>query len=226
MQETGITIEFEVSGPLALFTDPMTKTGGEKMSYPIPTYGGLMGIAKNIYFKPTFMWVLEKVRICNKIQMFSQGQRLPHCSEAGTDLADFTYLRNVRYQVRAHLVWNENYPEMEKDRIVEKHADIMRRALVRGGRRPITLGPSECVGEVRPCQFGEGAGCYDGMDMDFGLMLHSVTWPDEGWDEVSKRSRMSHFWMPRMRDGVIEFVTPEQCPVHKNLTEIREAVAV
>ena len=37
-------IQFKVQGQYALFTDPITRMGGEKMSYQIPTYGALRGI--------------------------------------------------------------------------------------------------------------------------------------------------------------------------------------
>jgi len=32
------SVEFKVTGRYALFTDPLTKIGGEKFSYQIPTY--------------------------------------------------------------------------------------------------------------------------------------------------------------------------------------------
>ena len=35
------TIEFEVYGNYALFADPVTRVGGEKTSYHIPTYEAL-----------------------------------------------------------------------------------------------------------------------------------------------------------------------------------------
>ena len=31
-------IEFQVYGRMALFTDPITKIGGERSSYAVPTY--------------------------------------------------------------------------------------------------------------------------------------------------------------------------------------------
>jgi CRISPR-associated protein Cas5d len=37
-------VEFKVYGKYALFTDPVTKIGGEKYSYQIPTYQALKGI--------------------------------------------------------------------------------------------------------------------------------------------------------------------------------------
>ena len=34
----GNRVEFQVYGEYALFSDILTRPGGEKMSYPIPTY--------------------------------------------------------------------------------------------------------------------------------------------------------------------------------------------
>ena len=34
-------VQFKVTGKYALFTDPLTKIGGEKFSYQIPTYEGI-----------------------------------------------------------------------------------------------------------------------------------------------------------------------------------------
>ena len=31
-------VEFQVSGDYALFSDPLTRVGGEKFSYQVPTY--------------------------------------------------------------------------------------------------------------------------------------------------------------------------------------------
>lgn len=41
-------IEYTVFGRYALFTDPLSKTGGEKCSYQIPTYQALKGITESI----------------------------------------------------------------------------------------------------------------------------------------------------------------------------------
>ena len=49
---------FRVWGNEALFTDPLTKVGGEKFSYPVPTYQALKGITESIYWKPTLIWVI------------------------------------------------------------------------------------------------------------------------------------------------------------------------
>lgn len=68
-------IEYKVYGRYALFTDPLTKTGGEKFTYQIPTYQALKGITESIYWKPTFIWVIDSVRIMNTIQTESKGMR-------------------------------------------------------------------------------------------------------------------------------------------------------
>ena len=47
------TIEYQVYGAYALFSDPVTRVGGEKTSYHIPTYEALKGITENIRFTPT-----------------------------------------------------------------------------------------------------------------------------------------------------------------------------
>lgn len=38
------TVEFKVSGAYALFTDVLTRTGGERCTYMIPTYEALKGM--------------------------------------------------------------------------------------------------------------------------------------------------------------------------------------
>lgn len=38
------SIEYKVYGRYALFSDPITRVGGEKCSYQIPTYEAIKGI--------------------------------------------------------------------------------------------------------------------------------------------------------------------------------------
>ena len=49
-------VEYKVYGRYALFSDPITRMGGEKASYLVPTYQALKGITESIYFKPSFRW--------------------------------------------------------------------------------------------------------------------------------------------------------------------------
>ena len=69
------TIEFRVSGKLAMFTDPLTPRGGEKCSYHIPTYEALKGIVKSIYWKPTFVWIVDEVRVMKRIRTQTKGTK-------------------------------------------------------------------------------------------------------------------------------------------------------
>ena len=62
------SIEFEVYGAYALFSEPVMRVGGEKTSYHIPTYEALKGITESIYWKPTIKWVIDAVRVMNAIQ--------------------------------------------------------------------------------------------------------------------------------------------------------------
>ena len=171
-------IEYKVYGRYALFTDPLTKIGGEKFSYQIPTYQALKGITESIYWKPTFYWVIDSVRVMNTIQTEAKGVR-PIKFSGGNDLANYTYLKDVEYRDKAHFEWNENRPELEGDRNEDKHFQIARRMIERGGRRDVFLGTRECQAYVEPCVFDEGMGAYDEVDLSFGIVVHGITYPDE-----------------------------------------------
>ena len=69
------TVTFRVTGRFALFSDPITRVGGEKYSYPVPTYQALKGILESCYWKPTFCWIIDRVRIVNPIRTQSKGIR-------------------------------------------------------------------------------------------------------------------------------------------------------
>lgn len=63
----------------------------------------------------------------------------PIAYNGGNELAYYTYLKDVRYQVRAHFEMNCNHPELEEDRNEYKHHNIAKRMVKRGGRRDIFL---------------------------------------------------------------------------------------
>ena len=204
-------VQFEVMGDYALFSDPIMRMGGEKCSYQAPTYEALKGILSSVYWKPTFIWYIDKVRIMNPIQTMVKGIR-PIKYNGGNDLSFYTYLKNCRYQVEAHFEWNQNRPELEKDRNENKHHNIAKRMIEQGGRRDIFLGTRECQGYVEPCVFGEGKGHYDDVDeLSFGLVLHGITYADEAYSEETKGKMTVRFWRPVMKRGIIDFVRPEKC---------------
>ncbi len=209
------TISFKLSGRYALFTDPVTRIGGEKCSYHLPTYEALKGILKSIYWKPTLIWVVDKVRVIKPIRTQTKGTK-PLVWQGGNSLAIYTFLHEVEYQVQAHFVWNEHRPELAADRIDGKHYNIAKRMLEKGGRQDIFLGTRDCQGYVEPCQFDEGTGAYDDLgELSFGLMFHSFDYPDEtGVNELH-----SNFWRARMCKGTVDFPLPADCdhkrPVRK-----------
>ena len=211
------TVEFQVTGDYALFSDPIMRVGGEKCSYQVPTYEALKGILSSVYWKPTLIWYIDQVRVMNRIQTEVKGVRPIKYSQNGfADLAYYTYLKDCRYQVRAHIEWNENRPELIADRNENKHHEIAKKMIRKGGRRDIFLGCRECQGYVEPCVFGAGTGAYDEMpELAFGLMYHGITYADEAYSEETKGKMTVRFWNPVMKNGVITFLPPERCPQSK-----------
>lgn len=210
-------VEFEVTGDYGLFSDPILRIGGEKCSYQIPTYEALKGILSSVYWKPTFIWRIMDVRIMNPIQTEVKGIR-PIKYSGGNDLAFYTYLKNCRYQVRACFDWNDNRLDLVQDRNENKHHQIAQRMIEKGGRRDIFLGTRECQGYVEPCEFGSGTGAYDSLpELGFGLMYHGITYPDEAYSAETQGQMTARFWKPVMKNGVIHFLQPEECPYQKPL---------
>jgi CRISPR-associated protein Cas5d len=209
-------IDFKVTGRFALFTDPLTKIGGEKCSYHIPTYEALKGIAKSIYWKPTFIWVIDKVRIMRRIRTQSKSMK-PLVFSGGNSLAIYTYLADVEYQVQAHFEWNRHRDDLAEDRDPGKHWHVANRMVEKGGRQDIFLGTRECQGYVEPCTFGEGKSEYDGYgNLEYGLMFHGFDYPDE----TGTRELHSRFWRPVVQDGVVTFPKPEECTIRKFVREM------
>jgi len=206
------TVEFSIKGDYALFSDPVTRVGGEKCSYHIPTYEALKGILHSIYWKPTLIWYIDEVRIMNRIQTATQNVRPIKYNEAGNDLSIYTYLRDVHYQVKAHFDWNFNRPELEHDRCEHKHHNIAKRMVAHGGRRDVFLGTRECQGYVEPCIFNDDVGFYDDTpELAFGYMFHGFTYADEAVREAEKGKLTARFFRPVMKKGVVSFPLPEEC---------------
>jgi CRISPR-associated protein Cas5d len=217
------SISFKLWGRHALFTDPITKVGGEKCSYHLPTYEAIKGVLKSIYWKPTLIWHVDRIRVINPLRTQTKGTK-PLNWGGGNSLAIYTFLHRVEYQVEAHFEWNEQRPELAKDRVDGKHYSIAKRMLEKGGRQDIFLGTRDCQAYVEPCEFGEGLGAYDFIDeLGFGLMFHGFDYPDEVGktdeagkpDELGKYRLHSRFWHPVMRKGIIEFPTPTQCDIRR-----------
>lgn len=206
------SVDFEVTGDYALFSDPSLRIGGNKFSYQVPTYEAIKGILKNIYWQPSFIWVIDKVRVMNEIHTQSKGIRTILYNDDGNDLFSYTYLVDCRYQVRAHFVWNKNRPELKEDWKEKKHYDIAKRMIEKGGRRNIFLGTRECQGYVFPCKFGDGKSYYDDEpEIDFGQMYHGMTYADEAYSEKTKGKMTIRLWNAVMEKGIISFIPPKKC---------------
>lgn len=215
------TIEFRVWARYAMFTDPLTRVGGEKCSYHLPTYEALKGICKSIYWKPTFIWYVDQARLMRRIRTQTKGMKPLSYNAPGNTLAIYTYLTGdarsasstevtqgagVEYQVRAHFEWNPHQAALESDRVDGKHFAIAQRSLERGGRQDIFLGTRDCQGYVGPCRFGSDAGDYDNDgELQYGLMFHSFDYPDE----TGAGRLATNFWRPRLVNGVLTFPRPE-----------------
>ncbi|WP_031500085.1 type I-C CRISPR-associated protein Cas5c [Bryobacter aggregatus] len=205
------SIEFKLTGRYALFTDPLTRLGGEKCSYHVPTYEALKGVAKSIYWKPSLIWIIDELRVMKRIRTQTKGTK-PMEFGGGNSLAIYTFLADVEYQVRAHFEWNEHRPELASDRVEGKHFSIVRRMLERGGRQDIFLGTRDCQGYVEPCEFGSGPSPLDGDGrLSFGLMFHGFDYPDE----TGEKHLSARFWRQEIVNGVISFPRPEACEMRK-----------
>ena len=213
------SISFKLRGRYALFTDPITKIGGEKCSYHIPTYEAIKGVLKSIYWKPTFIWHVDRVRVIKQIRTQTKGMK-PLAWQGGNSLAIYTFVYDIEYQVEAHFEWNIHQPALENDRINGKHFSIAKRSLDKGGRQDIFLGTRDCQGYVEPCDFGEGKSAYDNLDeLGFGLMFHGFDYPDE----TGKQELQGRFWRAVMKKGVITYPKPDDNCLSRNF--VREMTA-
>lgn len=209
-------IEYCVYGRYGLFSDPIVRMGGEKCSYPIPTYQAIKGITESIYWKPTIIWIIDEVRVMHPIRTEAKNIRPISYNVLSSDhhipkntLSIYNYLVDVEYQVRAHFILNESRRgELDEEEFKEeKHYNIAKRMVEKGGRRDIFLGTRECQGYVEPCSFSEGKGYYDGTGkIDFGVMFHGFDYPDETQTDYLT----TRFWQPEMINGVIHFLPPEE----------------
>lgn len=226
--KNGNRVHFKVFGKYALFTDPLTKIGGEKCSYQIPTYEALKGALSSVYWKPTIVWIVDRVRVIKKIRTQSrstkplnysgvyQSMRDPKKKKETpfNDLSMYTYLSDVEYQVQAHFEWNLKREDLAKDRNEGKHFEVANRMIEKGGRRDVFLGARECQAYVEPCVFGEGKGDYDDYgEISFDLMFHGFDYPDES----GKSKLVARFWRPKMINGTINFIRPEECEIKKDV---------
>ena len=220
-------MEVRFTAKRAMFTDPITRLGGEKCSYQIPTYEALKGMMNSIYWKPTFFWVIDECRIINPIK--TESINMKNASNDGCSLNIYNYLKDVEYHVKAHIEWNLFREDLKNDRNIGKHLSIAQRSLEKGGRRDIFFGTRECQGDAQPCNFNEGFGVYDTIEnIDFGFMFHGYNYPDETGktdengnpDEDGKHQLFARFWDAKLQKGIIKFPAPKTCTILKYIKDM------
>lgn len=210
---------YRLFGDYALFTDPVTKGGGEKFTYQIPTYQALKGITEQIYWKPTIQYYIDSIKVMRPIQTETKGV-LAYLKKGGQDRNYYTYLKDVEYLIKVHFEWNKVRPELEYDRNEKKHEQIFLRCLKRGGRRDIFLGTRECIGyveKINKLEFENSLTPFEGRQISFGIMFHSFVYPDEAYNEDTANNLTSNFTSTFMNDGRIDFVRPEECNIQQKL---------
>lgn len=200
-------IEFKVSGDLALWTDPFSKIGGEKRTYPVPTREAVAGLIRNIYWKPSFTVVPDQIRVMRPIRYTSMGKRVRNVfgKNKPDDIYVYTYLTGVEYQIQAHYEWDRDRPEYAEDWDSGKHNAVFDRSILRGGRLPVWFGCSECPAVVEPCRFGSGVGFYDDEAyIPFGMMVQSLQYAKT---PIGKAAKVVNKTMKSqtMQNGVIDF---------------------
>lgn len=205
-------ISFIVYGEYALFTDPLMKVGGEKMTYQLPTISALIGVVESIYYKPSINWVIDEVKIVNPIEMESKSIR-PINYSGGNTLAQYTYLVKPAYAVRAHFEFNLNRPDLANDFNEHKHHNIALKCVKKGGRRDVFLGTRECQAYVEPCDFDAVVGHYDEITLQFAPMLHSLYYPSQSGNDYIE----ALFWSPKMDNGVLKVIKQEDCTMRKKI---------
>lgn len=208
-----------IFGDYALFTDPMTKGGGEKFSYQVPTYQAIKGIVEACYWKPTFYYIIDSIKVIKPIKTETKGILSP-MKDGKKDLNYYTYLKDVEYLVKYHFRWNNNRLDLDYDRDEKKHEQILLRSMRRGGRRDIFLGTRECIGYVEKIKkedFENAESHYKGESISLGIMFHSFTYPDEFYDNDTKDLLSSNFTPITMIDGKIDFIESKDCIIKHRL---------
>lgn len=204
-----------ITGDYALFTDPMTKGGGEKFTYQVPSYQAIKGIVEACYWKPTLYYVIDSVKVINSIKTETKGILSP-MKDGGKDLNYYTYLKDVEYLVKFHFMWNDNRLDLSYDRNEKKHEQILLRSMQRGGRRDVFLGTRECIGHIeriKKDEYERTESHYQGESISLGVMFHSFVYPDETNDMETEGVLMSNFHPVIMINGEIIFVEPKDCTI-------------
>lgn len=207
-----------ITGDRALFTNPITKGGGEKYSYPIPTKQALEGIVDNVYRKPTFTNVVDEVKVIKPIQTEVHGSRAL-LSNFKADLNYISYLSDVEYLIKFHFEWDMTRGDLAEDRKLLKHEEIMERSLELGGRRDSFLGTRECVGYIEAItedEYENAQTYFDNETIDFGIIFHSYSYPKN-----KNMPLVAHYTNTIMKNGIVTFKSKNDCEISNKIDGFR-----
>lgn len=217
-------VELEVSAKRAMFTEPGSKQTGHLVSYRYPVPGTLSGMLANIYWHPTkenFFWDVKKIRIMNKIKPSDYVQNCFQLykkdgSSNGNGIVSNTYLKDVRYQIKAQYnTWSGVMND--KNLIIKAEEIFVRRLKSKNPYYPLYLGKQECEATINNTRFGEGEGYYDNsgtMILD-EMAFIGFKYPKDGYKNV----KTACFAPIKMVDGVITVPSLDEATYTKEITE-------
>lgn len=212
----GATIE--VWGDFALWTRPESKV--ERMTYAVPTPGGIRGLLSSIYSKPPeFYWQVQRIEVLSPIRYISfkrnevkskmikisQSDAFKACINIEEDRTQrqSVVLQDVRYRITAEIVPREGYCHAPGNLM-----DQFERRVKRG---QAFMQP--CMGTREfPAYFEWGAGVEEPVDltMDLGLMVYDV-FNLHKWRVTKQAEPEVSLFHARLNHGVME-IPPYDSP--------------
>ena len=212
----GFGIAFRVWGDYACFTRPEMKV--ERVSYDIITPSAARGIIEAVYWKPSIIWVIDKIHVLNEIEFTNvrrnevqdkistrlvkqamkeeKGKLLYLSSNEKRQQRAGMVLKNVDYVVEAHFEMDED--PTGTDNSVEKHYNIALRRLRKGqyfhapylGTREFGAKLSLIEKENIPVSKLTGK-------IDLGWMLYDMTY-------ISPENIQPQFFKAVLIDGILD----------------------
>jgi CRISPR-associated protein Cas5d len=196
----GYGINLRVFGDYACFTRPEMKV--ERVSYDVITPSAARGIIEAIFWKPSITWIIDEIRVLNKIEFTNirrnevgeriSRQKVAQAMRGSTEnlYLDVTQsrqqraaliLKNVEYIISAHFELNENADENESS---EKFYNMAIRRMTKGQtfNQPY-LGTREfsCGFEyVEKDSLSSFTSFYEDEDeIDLGWMLYDIDFSND-----------------------------------------------
>ena len=186
----------EITAKRAMFCNPLFKA--ERMSYPVPTPGAIIGTLQAVYWKPQMRYVIKRICVVNKpkfaIDLFHYNVSKFPSNEDNGQIRSENYLKDVRYCVEVEIELTGM--DAKENNTVQKHEAILTSRLRKGQyfKTPY-LGTRECVCDLSLADEMPESECKG--EWPLGYMLHHVEHGDDG-------KARSVWYCPVMRDGMID----------------------